>query len=127
MFDVGFAELFLLSVIGLLVLGPERLPAVARTLGGWIRKARTSWYALRRSIETELAAADVSEPIKSVGEDLKRMSRDLAEAAGEPATRATAPTEVAERERPRSAATEDPGNTLGPAEPADPRDPPGPP
>ena len=36
MFDVGFAELFLLALIGLLVLGPERLPAVARKLGSWI-------------------------------------------------------------------------------------------
>ena len=34
MFDIGFAELLLLSLIGLLVLGPERLPRVARTLGG---------------------------------------------------------------------------------------------
>ena len=43
MFDVGFAELFLLAIIGLLVLGPERLPAVARTIGGFMRKARASW------------------------------------------------------------------------------------
>ena len=34
MFDVGFTELLLLSLVGLLVLGPERLPRVARTLGG---------------------------------------------------------------------------------------------
>ena len=80
MFDVGFAEIFLLTVVGLLVLGPERLPAVARTLGGLVRKARSSWYQLRRSIETELAAADVADPIKAAGRDLREVSRRLVEA-----------------------------------------------
>lgn len=79
MFDVGFAELFLLALIGLLVLGPERLPKAARTLGALVRKARTSWFALRRSIESELQAADLTEPVKSVGQDLKDLSRRLDE------------------------------------------------
>lgn len=77
MFDVGFAELFLLALIGLLVLGPERLPKAARTLGGLVRKARTSWYALRRSIESELAAADVAEPLKAAGQELKSAGREI--------------------------------------------------
>jgi sec-independent protein translocase protein TatB len=81
MFDVGFAELFLLALIGLLVLGPERLPKAAKTLGGLVRKARTSWYALRRSIESELAAADVSEPLKSAGQELKSTGREIKDIA----------------------------------------------
>ena len=64
MFDVGFAELFLLALIGLMVLGPERLPGVARTLGEFVRKARASWVSLRNTIETELAEADIAAPIK---------------------------------------------------------------
>jgi len=79
MFDVGFAELFLLALIGLLVLGPERLPGVARTLGGFVRKARTSWHSLRRTIETELAEADVSAPIRQTREELKQIGKDLAD------------------------------------------------
>ena len=47
MFDIGFLELTLLFVIGLLVLGPERLPRVVRTLGGYLRKARQTWYSVR--------------------------------------------------------------------------------
>ena len=77
MFDVGFAELFLLSLIGLLVLGPERLPAVARTVGGFMRKARASWASLRSTIEAELAEADVSSPIKEAGKDLRKIASDL--------------------------------------------------
>lgn len=77
MFDVGFAELFLLALIGLLVLGPERLPAVARTIGGFVRKARTSWTSLRNTIESELAEADISVPLKQASEELKQIGKDL--------------------------------------------------
>lgn len=79
MFDIGFAEIFLLALIGLLVLGPERLPGVARTIGGYVRKARSSWISLRNTIEAELAEADISAPIKQTSEELKKIGRDLAD------------------------------------------------
>lgn len=65
MFDVGFAEILLLSLVGLLVLGPERLPRVARTLGGMARKARGSWLSLKRSIEAEMRAEELKKPLES--------------------------------------------------------------
>jgi sec-independent protein translocase protein TatB len=71
MFDVGFAELLLLSVVGLLVLGPERLPRVARTLGGFVRKARSSWISLRRTIEAEIHADELKEPLKHFENEIK--------------------------------------------------------
>jgi sec-independent protein translocase protein TatB len=77
MFDVGFAEIFLLALIGLLVLGPERLPGVARTLGGFVRKARMSWVSLRNTIESELSEADLSTPIKKASEELKQIGKEL--------------------------------------------------
>jgi sec-independent protein translocase protein TatB len=77
MFDVGFTELFLLALIGLMVIGPERLPGVARTLGGFVRKARTSWNSLRNSIEAELAEADISASIKQAHEGLKSIGEEL--------------------------------------------------
>ena len=77
MFDVGFAELFLLGLIGLLVLGPERLPGVARTIGGFVRKARASWTSVRNTIEMELAEADISEPIKKANEEFRQIGKGL--------------------------------------------------
>lgn len=77
MFDVGFAELFLLALIGLLVLGPERLPAVARTVGGFVRKARASWVSLRNTIESELAESDLTTPIKQASEEFKQIGKQL--------------------------------------------------
>ena len=82
MFDVGFAEIFLLALIGLLVLGPERLPGVARTVGGYVRKARSSWISLRKTIESELAEADLSAPIKKASDELKQIGKDLTDIPG---------------------------------------------
>jgi len=77
MFDVGFAEIFLLALIGLLVLGPERLPGVARTVGGFVRKARASWVSLRNTIESEIAENDLSAPIKKASEEFKQIGKQL--------------------------------------------------
>jgi sec-independent protein translocase protein TatB len=71
MFDVGFTEILLLSLVGLMVLGPERLPRVARTLGGMARKARGSWLNLKRSIEAEMRAEELKEPLKHFQDEIK--------------------------------------------------------
>ena len=71
MFDVGFAEILLLSLVGLIVLGPERLPRVARTLGGLARKARSSWMNLKRSIDEEMRAEELKAPLKHFENEIK--------------------------------------------------------
>lgn len=77
MFDVGFTEILLLSLVGLMVLGPERLPRVARTLGGMARKARSSWLNLKRSIEAEIRAEELKEPLKHFEKEVKGTVDDL--------------------------------------------------
>jgi Tat protein translocase TatB subunit len=62
MFDVGFSELVLLFVIGLLVLGPQRLPKVAAEIGKWVGRARRTATQLRRQLEREIELADLEEP-----------------------------------------------------------------
>ena len=54
MSGIGGSEFLLLCLIGLLILGPERLPRVARQVGGWIGKARRMTRALQRQLEDEL-------------------------------------------------------------------------
>jgi sec-independent protein translocase protein TatB len=83
MFDIGFAELFMLSLIGLLVLGPERLPAVARTIGGFVRKARISYHNLKRTVEAELAAAEAANPLKEAQKELESVQRQVNELKGQ--------------------------------------------
>ncbi len=77
MFDVGFSELLLLSIIALVVLGPEKLPKVARTLGGLTRKARSSWLNLKRSIEAEIRAEELQQPLKKFHDEIKSAVNDV--------------------------------------------------
>lgn len=77
MFDVGFAELLLLSLIALLVLGPERLPRVAKTLGGLSRKARSSWLSLKRSIDDEIRQQELKEPVDKMRKDFQSTVKDF--------------------------------------------------
>ena len=54
MSGLGFSEVLVLCVIGLIVLGPERLPRVANKIGGWIGQARRMTRVMRRQLEDEL-------------------------------------------------------------------------
>ena len=57
MFDVGFLELILLALMGLIILGPKRLPKVAAQLGRWVgqarRMSRTLMYQLRQEVDLD--------------------------------------------------------------------------
>jgi len=59
MFDIGFWELIFILVIALLVVGPERLPRVARTVGLWLGKARGLIASVKADIDRELAAEEL--------------------------------------------------------------------
>jgi sec-independent protein translocase protein TatB len=83
MFDIGFSEIALIAVVALLVLGPERLPKVARTAGALMRRARNSWQDVRSEIERELAAEDLKRTINEtrqaadVRADVKAAAADI--------------------------------------------------
>lgn len=71
MLDVGFSEILLTSVIALVVLGPERLPKVARQVGNWMGRARAMARQLSEQLDREVSAADISKDIAKVQSDLK--------------------------------------------------------
>ena len=70
MFDFSFGELALIAVVALLVLGPERLPGVARTAGALVRRLRNGRRGVRSDIERELAAEDLK---RSIQETVKQV------------------------------------------------------
>ena len=59
MFDIGFWELLIIGVVALLVIGPERLPKVARTGGLWLGRARRFVSSVKADIDRELAAEEL--------------------------------------------------------------------
>ena len=65
MFDIGFFELVVVFVIALLVLGPERLPKVVRTLGHWTGRAKATLNNLKYEMEREAYNEEMKERFRS--------------------------------------------------------------
>lgn len=72
MFDIGFAELLLIGVVGLLVIGPERLPSTIRTVSAWVAQIRRGFNQIRSEVEQELHNDAVMQELRKTGSDLKR-------------------------------------------------------
>lgn len=88
MFDVGFTELVLIFVIALVVLGPERLPKAARTVGLYVGRARSALNAIRTEVEREAQLAELREASRDIEQTLNAsiMPPDTPAAAQQPAS-----------------------------------------
>ncbi|KHF25681.1 MULTISPECIES: Sec-independent protein translocase protein TatB [sulfur-oxidizing symbionts] len=64
MFDVGFWELLIIGIVALLVIGPERLPGVARTVGAWTGRAKRFVSSVKSDIDQELRADELKRILK---------------------------------------------------------------
>jgi len=63
MFDIGFWEIIFIAVIALLVVGPERLPRIARTTGLWIGKMRGFVSSVKADIDREIATEELKKTL----------------------------------------------------------------
>lgn len=72
MFDIGFSELLLVMVIGLVVLGPTRLPVVVKTVLGWIKTLRSLATTVQNELTQELKVMELQDKLKA----LESMSAD---------------------------------------------------
>lgn len=70
MFDISFAELALVFLIALLILGPERLPKVARTLGYWAGRARHAFHHLKTELEREAFNQEMQDKFRNQLKDM---------------------------------------------------------
>jgi sec-independent protein translocase protein TatB len=98
MFDIGFTELMVIGVVALIVIGPERLPRVARTAGALLGRLQRYVAEVKADINREVELDELrnmkdsvqqaaSEFESSMNEDLRKaesdLNRSVAEAAGE--------------------------------------------
>ncbi len=81
MFGIGFQELILILVVALIVLGPSKLPEVARTIGKVYREIKNSIDDVKTSVMTDIYVSDIKkevedkkyvEPIKNKDEDFEK-------------------------------------------------------
>lgn len=108
MFDIGLWELVFILVITLLVVGPERLPRVARSAGLWLGKVRGFIVSVKADIDKELAAEELKrtlekqaavpeleEIIEDVGSDLRSVESASEKTSSEPEQSVVKPAEPA--------------------------------
>ena len=85
MFDIGFPELVLIAVVGLLVIGPDRLPETLRTLGLWLGRMRRSFAKVKSEIEKEIGMDEVRRQLhnESVMEEMKQIEAEVRNTAND--------------------------------------------
>ncbi len=84
MFDIGFSELVLIGVLGLLILGPERLPQAAKSVGLWVRKIRNIAKNLSSEIERELEVEDLRKELANKNETIMKQADSLSKKLNKP-------------------------------------------
>lgn len=77
MFDIGFSEVFVIAIVALIVLGPERLPKAARFAGLWVRRARAQWYSVKSELERELADEELKRSLRQAQDELRSAQQQL--------------------------------------------------
>lgn len=77
MFDIGFAELLIIGVVGLIVLGPDKLPVAARTVGLWVGKARRTIGGIQSEINEELRLDEMRRQVAMQKDELDQELNEM--------------------------------------------------
>lgn len=80
MFDIGFAELLIIGVVSLLVIGPERLPDAIRTTSAWVNRLRRSFNDIKQEVQQELHNDSVMRELKELrdsGDALRKETQSI--------------------------------------------------
>jgi sec-independent protein translocase protein TatB len=80
--DIGLQELFLISVMALIILGPERLPSTMKQIMVWVSKIKNSFNSIKKEFENELNLDGIEQQIhnenilKELGEPLEQLEEN---------------------------------------------------
>ena len=81
MFDIGFTEMMLIGIVALVVIGPERLPGVARTAGKYFSRLRSFVTNVRADVESELKADELREMFEAQQQELQSLKDVVGDAS----------------------------------------------
>ena len=77
MFDIGFWELCMIGLVSLLVIGPEKLPKVARIAGFWVGKTRHMVASVKEEIKEELKEEELRQLLQEQQDKIDSMTKGL--------------------------------------------------
>jgi sec-independent protein translocase protein TatB len=80
MFDMGFTELMLIGIVALVVIGPERLPGVARTAGKYVGRLKRFMTSVKADVEQELRADELRQILSDQQKELDSLKDTITEA-----------------------------------------------
>lgn len=85
MFEVGFSELLLVGIIALVVIGPERLPGLARTAGVWLGRLRYMLSSVKAEVEREMQLSELQQSLRQQAavREVESIQEELKAAASE--------------------------------------------
>src|SRR3954470_6630073 len=76
MFGIGYSELLLIAVIGLVVIGPKDLPRVMKQVGHWVGRVQGMARHFRSGIDAMIRESELEEMEKKWREENERIMRD---------------------------------------------------
>ncbi|MFZ2302268.1 MAG: Sec-independent protein translocase protein TatB [Gallionella sp.] len=80
MFDIAFSELMVIMLVALVVIGPERLPKVARTAGNLWGRMQRYVHSVKNDIANDLAIEEAKQLRSSIGKEISSVEQTMQEA-----------------------------------------------
>ncbi|MGB0205637.1 MAG: Sec-independent protein translocase protein TatB [Neptuniibacter sp.] len=79
MFDIGFAELLIIAVVALIVLGPDKLPTAIKTVGLWVGRIRRTVSSIQSEISEELKIDEMKRTAAISKEELNKELQEMSQ------------------------------------------------